>query len=85
MNMSDIMLDYVKSVAGHPVTAEEAAEFVRGLEDFQKLTVSYDVVDQSGVLRTRKSRFATLKGAMDFVRSLGSKARTLPIIEDDAS
>jgi hypothetical protein len=83
--MNDMELEYVMKVADTSVTPSEAAEFLEGLEQFNVerdtasvIEVFYDVSDD-GFLTSKRSQFASLKAAMDFVRSLG-KTLTKPTI-----
>ena len=83
--MNDLEMEYVMKVADKSVTPSEAAEFLEGLEQFNierdaeaVIEVFYDVTDD-GYLTSKRSQFATLKSAMEFVRSLG-KTFTKPVI-----
>lgn len=87
--MSKVMMDYCRTVAGQPVTVQDARAFIRDMEGYEMerdakklINVFYDET-KNGYLFARKAKFRTLKDAMDFVRSLGGKSLTLPVIEDE--
>lgn len=69
--MTVLHKEYVETVAGYPVSDEEAIEFLQDLNEFY--SVQFDVIDDEGFLVTKISNFETVKAAMEFVRRLDRK------------
>jgi hypothetical protein len=75
--MNKLIKEYVETVAQGPVTDREAEDFVQGLDQF--FSVSYDSVNKNGYLVTKKSKFNSIKAAMEFIRGLNSV--TKPVLK----
>lgn len=82
IELSSLQFEYVRDVAGHEITIDEAIAFVEGLEDHNRddrIQVAYDI-KENGYLVTKTAYFNTLADAMNFIRIVDPLLVTKPIL-----